>query len=182
MAAHRGDARGRHCTWCTAALPREGSCTGIRVWREGGQSKPQSLCLGTEPFWVSTHFPLPCQQSLCTGEITRKKKSVCCRRREGRSSKGTSPLSPHPDKRTSAPELQYFPLLGFAEQGPPVLELPVDARVVLAFPVQPGYLTHASSQPQTPLLCSRREPNDVGFSGHFLTTFYLFCSSLQAKH
>lgn len=112
----------------------------------------------------------------------KKKKSVCCRRREGRSSKGTSPLSPHPDKRTSAPELQYFPPLGFAGQGPPVLELPVDARVVLAFPVQPGYLTHASSQPQTPLLCSRREPNDVGFSGHFLTTFYLFCSSLQAKH
>lgn len=154
---------------------------GEEFGREGGQSRPQSLCLRMEPFWVPTRFPLPCQQSACTGEITRRKKSVCCRRREGRSRKGASPLSPLSDVRSSAPASQYFPPLVIAGLDPPMVELPVDSRAVLAFPVQLGHLTHASSQPQTSLRCSSKEPNGAGFSGHFLTTSYPFCSSLQAK-
>lgn len=127
-------------------------------------------------------FHCPDSSQFVLGKSQGEKKSVCCRRRESRSRKGASPLPPVPDVRSSTPESQYFPPLGFARLGSPMLELPGDARAVLAFPVQLGYLTHASSQPQTLLLCFRKEPNDAGFSGHFLTTFNCFCSSLQAKH
>lgn len=112
----------------------------------------------------------------------KKKKSVHYRRREGGSRKGASPLSSFPDLQSSAPELQYFPLLVIAGLSLSMLELPVGPRAVVAFAAQLSHLTLASSQPQTPHLFSRKEPNDAGFSGHFLTTIYPFCSSLQAKH
>lgn len=163
-AAHGRDARGR---WCSMAVPHGSSQAGARVWAEDGVVQPM-MERPREPLSEGTASSTA--RSICSGGTTRRKNLYVT---GGRAGVGQEPSHLFPpnrgEGRSAAAAPRHFPPPGI----PP--------EPMLAFPVQLGRPVHSSSKLHALLRCSRRKPSATGFNGHFLITFYPFCSSLQAK-